>query len=501
MNDKSPKQKTSKNMKFKPDRHTLQLVLWTMIIGVLSFVTFWLVIAYGLLPDALLPKSLTQENTGLFEALGGWALGFAGALVAIKIAGLATNIQQNDSIRNLESFLTQQADIVSDYNSEIIRAIFDAKRACHAVLVFGKENEFVFRRPLRPSSRQKNSYLYNTDESDLDLRPRDKEQDLQIEKDRQIQQDLNNNLIEKFEGLISVLEKASRHSLFREVLSSAEQAQANGQKETAETDGLKIEYIKNKFDPRTSRLVEFFNENEDVKDEFLRVLKEDGSFFDCIGSLNESDNNFGIGLSHIRSQGVFEHYGKDIKHLLKLEEKDKDFQFADAAFIFLGILLLQNREVKNREDEISSDSAQGSVNNYNHGFILLTLIMGSLPNVHILGHFLKKQVESRCKEYSSEGTKILEQAVKDIAKNIFYLDQGALEQTIKLFEKVTKDKRLYLKVESTASGLSVTYNGKDNKLDVNVSVDVKDNVDISNEGSLKNRHEELGSNLNENKKK
>lgn len=443
MNDKLLKQNIKKNIRFKPDRHTLQLVLWTIIIGILSFVTFWLVIAYGLLPDALLPESLTQENTGLFEALAGWALGFAGALVAIKIAGLATNIQQNDSIRNLESFLTEQAGAISDYNSEITRGIFDAKRACHAVLVFAKENEFVVR---RPSRLQKNGYLYNIDESDIDLQHKDEERNLQIEKDRQIQQDLNNNLIEKLEGLISVLEKASRHSLFREVLSSAEKTQE------VETT---IEYIKNKLDNNKQRLLTFFHKDvdaKDVEDEFLRVLEGDGAFFDCIGSLNESDNNFGIGLSHIRSRGVFQHYERDIKHLLELENNNH-LEFAEAAFLFLGSLLLQNREGERRRGH-SAVSTHDSENNYNHGFILLTLIMGSLPNEHILKHFLSDQVKSRCKEYSSEGTKILEQAVEDIAGNIFYLDQNALKQTIELFKKVLKNKDYYLQVKSNSVGQS-----------------------------------------------
>ena len=130
-----------------------QLIAWTVLFGIFSFILFWVTIKWQLLPSSLSKPELSQENTGLFDALGGWALGFAGALVAIRIAGVAKKIQENDSIREHVNLWEKHVDRVSELNSKLIRSITDAKRECAAVIMFRKEQEL---------ERNSKKYLLNT---------------------------------------------------------------------------------------------------------------------------------------------------------------------------------------------------------------------------------------------------------------------------------------------------------------------------------------------------
>ena len=57
-----------------------ELIILTLFFGTFTFALFWLTIKFQLLPTELMRPDLSQEDTGLFDALGGWALGFAGAV-------------------------------------------------------------------------------------------------------------------------------------------------------------------------------------------------------------------------------------------------------------------------------------------------------------------------------------------------------------------------------------------------------------------------------------
>lgn len=94
---------------------TSELIILTLLFGSVTFFIFWLTIYWQLLPSELVKPYLSQEDTGLFEALGGWALGFAGALVAIRIAGVAAQIQENDSISAQVKMMESEVILVSEY--------------------------------------------------------------------------------------------------------------------------------------------------------------------------------------------------------------------------------------------------------------------------------------------------------------------------------------------------------------------------------------------------
>lgn len=398
------------------EAHVSQLTLSTILFGLISLVFFWLTLKWNLLPADLLPSRLTQENTGLFDALGGWALGFAGALVAIRIAGLATNIQQNDSIREETIHLTNSVEKISNINSKITRAIYDAKRACTAVLLEAEDILYM------PSTHLSNY---------LSTAPSEKNQELSPE--------VLSNLITNLDSLISTIEEASRDFTFRSLFEFA--------RDNKEDCGVTLSKV--------TQLDHFFTD-KGARDDLLNIVVKDKQIYDFIEQLNLSSKNLGLGISHLRSKNILLEYSADLKKLLALVRANER-EYSDAAWLLLGMFLLH--------DKVKVD---GRERVYNTGFLLISLILGSLPNRVLLKKYLEFQLEETSMEYTRSGKKRLHGEVDKLSQQLYYL-RGAdednsidtvkngsdLADVISLFN-VCADKTDILRVKSKVTGLNQT---------------------------------------------
>jgi hypothetical protein len=351
------------------EAHVSQLTLFTILFGFISLVFFWLTLKWNLLPEDLLPSRLTQENTGLFDALGGWALGFAGALVAIRIAGLATNIQQNDSIREEIIHLNSSVEKISDINSKVTRSIYEAKRACTAVLL--ESEDILFELPEHLS----NYHGHKPPPKSLELSP-----------------EVLSNLIGNLDALISTIEEASRDFTFRSLFEFARSRPLDS--------GILLS--------EETQLDNFFT-RQDTRDNMLSIVAEDAQMYDFIEQLNLSSKNLGLGISHLRSKNILMEYTADLKKLLGLVHNN-DLEYSDAAWLLLGMFLLHDKV-----------DVQGRTRVYNTGFLLISLVLGSLPNRVLLKKYLEAKLEETSMEYTRSGKKRLEGEVAKLSEQLYYL--------------------------------------------------------------------------------
>lgn len=412
-------------MEWLDEAHVSQLTLSTVLFGLISLLFFWLTLKWNLLPEDLMPSRLTQENTGLFEALGGWALGFAGALVAIRIAGLATNIQQNDSIREEIIHLNRSVEKISDINSKVTRSIYEAKRACTAVLL---ESEDI----LRPLP----AYLANYHGQ----KPPEKTLTLSSE--------VFDNLISKLDGLISTIEESSRDFTFRSLFEFA--------RSNSDESGILLS--------KKTQLDCFFTE-EETRQAMLNIVAEDLQVYDFIEQLNFSSKNLGLGISHLRSKNILIEYAADLKKLLSLVQTNR-LEHSDAAWLLLGMFLLHDKVV-----------IDGRTSVYNTGFLLISLVLGSLPNRVLLKQYLQAQLEETNMEYTRTGKKRLEAEVAKLSEQLYYLrgkesnggddkskSSSDLDDVISLFNVCTQNMEI-LKVKSKGTGLNQTSYTSNNNFD------------------------------------
>ncbi|WP_226754318.1 hypothetical protein [Marinomonas algarum] len=396
-----------------------QLTLATVMFGVFSLAFFWFTLKWNWLPDDLLPSNLTQESTGLFDALGGWALGFAGALVAIRIAGLATNIQQNDSIREEIIYLNRSVEKISDINSKVTRSIYDAKRACTALLL---EYDDI--------SKAKPARLINY----YGERPAPKSSELSPE--------VLSNLISKLDDLISTIEESSRDFVFRSLFKFARSPKSDN-------------HI---VSPEDAPLDDFFLE-ESTRNIMLGIVAEDLKVYDFIEQLNRSSKNLGLGISHLRSKNILVEYSKDLEQLLKLVRTDK-LEYSGAAWLLLGMFLLHDKVEK-----------AGGKRVYNTGFLLISLVLGSLPNRELLKEYLQSQLEEGSMEYTRSGKQRLKEEVIKLSEQLYYLEgveafdhadesksnPSDLADVINLFQTCANNIDI-LRVRSRVTGLNEKYN-------------------------------------------
>lgn len=414
------------------EAHVSQLTLSTILFGLISLVFFWLTLKWNLLPDDLLPSRLTQENTGLFDALGGWALGFAGALVAIRIAGLATNIQQNDSIREETIHLNNSVKKISDINSKVTRSIYEAKRACTAVLL--ESEDILFGLPDHLS----NFPGHTPPPKSNALSPK-----------------VLDNLIKNLDNLISTIEEASRDFTFRSLFEFARAHPSDS--------GI--------FLSKETQLDNFFT-NHHTRDNMLGIVAEDAQMYDFIEQLNLSSKNLGLGISHLRSKNILMEYSADLNKLLGLVQSN-ELEYSDAAWLLLGMFLLHDKV-----------NVQGRDYVYNTGFLLISLVLGSLPNRVLLKKYLEVQLEETSMEYTRSGKKRLEGEVARLSEQLYYLrgaevnglevsntinsgegkaekkeNSSDLDDVISLFETCVKNVDV-LRVKSKVTGLNQTVYDK-----------------------------------------
>ena len=393
--------------------HASKLIFSVILFGAISLTLFWLTMKFGWLPIEFRSNSpefmLTQEDTGLFEAIGGWALGFAGALVAIKIAGSAFNIQQNDSVREECRNLEDKTQRISDFNSRIARAIFDAKRACTAVLI--------------EASPKRNNNLENFYRSEY-----------QPSNDApKLAESVQQHLIGKLDALIAVIEEASRDQTYRSALKIVEKLCKEKSTE---------------WNLSTKNISDYF-ENSEMRKEMLSIVEEDSGFYDFTAALRSASANFGVGVNHLRSENIHRYYRADIEKLLwmrtntKLGKSDNAarFEYSHAAWLLLGMLLLQHKD----------DAGK----NHNHGFILLALILGSLPTRDSVKAYLEEQTKGLEYYYSKTGHKKLADEIEDLAEELYYLTNEDLREVATLLE-ACNGHVYWLDIISGGDGLSQT---------------------------------------------
>ncbi|MDM7862229.1 hypothetical protein QTP81_16605 [Alteromonas sp. ASW11-36] len=412
-----------------------QLIIWTLFFGVITFILFWLTVHLNLLPSALMSPSLTQESTGLFEALGGWALGFAGALVAIRIAGVASVIQEKDSIREHINLWKADVTHVSELNSRLTLAVMDAKRASASVLLYAKE--FVKRDDPNP-------HLHNTWSSNPKLLTEEEKRASAHELQKREEQ-LSAQLESKLEILVRTIEEVFTDSVYCSVLESS-----LGEVPTADNSSLGN---KNKVQQNTCKelpMNDFFT-NRETRDYVSKVVKEDAEFFDvrqAIKGLNLGIRNFGIGLMELRALPLFEHFKRDLNHITIIQEElmvadKKLFEIADVAWLFLGLLLSRKKTGDQPFD-------------YNDGFVFLALMLGSIPTEQSIKDYLGSQLREIEDDYSKKAREYMEQERLEMAQRLYFLDESDLKEFADLVKKFSDNERCW-QVYTRNTGVSSEY--------------------------------------------
>jgi|TARA_Y100001968_G_scaffold167804_1_gene153654 hypothetical protein len=399
-----------------------ELIILTLFFGTFTFALFWLTIKFQLLPTELMRPDLSQEDTGLFDALGGWALGFAGAVVAIRIAGIAKNIQLNDSIREQIRLWEEHVERISDLNSRLTRSISDTKRACAAVLLYAKD-------------------LYITEQRAHLINPKPG-RDGKVVKPHEAhapEEMLQEKLEEKLEKLVETIEEAFKDSVFRSVLQFSVQADINRRSAPEKT------HMKNYSES-------FFTSSKD-REAVKRIVDDDNEFFDVLNvlsGLNQGARNFGIGLVELRAMGLIQHFRMDLMRLTEYQEDNQGdgeaLEIADAAWLLLGLLLSRRKR---------ENSSIGQ----NDGFIIIALLLGSLPTEKTMNDYLNSKFNQVVQTYSGEGSETMRREVDALSKRLYYVKGNELSELADLITKCSNNLS-YLDVLTKSTGVSAAYESK-----------------------------------------
>ena len=399
-----------------------ELIILTLFFGTFTFALFWLTIKFQLLPTELMRPDLSQEDTGLFDALGGWALGFAGAVVAIRIAGIAKNIQLNDSIREQIRLWEEHVERISDLNSRLTRSISDTKRACAAVLLYAKD-------------------LYITEQRAHLINPKPG-RDGKVVKPHEAhapEEMLQEKLEEKLEKLVETIEEAFKDSVFRSVLQFSVQADINRRSAPEKT------HMKNYSES-------FFTSSKD-REAVKRIVDDDNEFFDVLNvlsGLNQGARNFGIGLVELRAMGLIQHFRMDLMRLTEYQEDNQGdgeaLEIADAAWLLLGLLLSRRKR---------ENSSIGQ----NDGFIIIALLLGSLPTEKTMNDYLNSKFNQVVQTYSGDGSETMKREVDALSKRLYYVKGNELSELAGLITKCSNNLS-YLDVLTKSTGVSAAYESK-----------------------------------------
>lgn len=391
-----------------------ELIYLTLFFGAVTFAFFWLTIKWQLLPTSLLQPYLTQESTGLFDALGGWALGFAGALVAIRIAGVAKKIQENDSIREHVNLWEKHVDRISELNSKLTRSITDTKRACAAVLLYTKE-----------VSRVNNTLTLNNAFTSIIK---------QTKKPEDIADQLQKTLEEKLEILIETIEEAFKDSVYRSVLGLISKTNPCSDKSRIRDEDFASRYF----------------QDQATREDLINIVSKDTEFFNILEIISSlGAKNFGIGLMELRAMPLFEHFYKDLMRITSFQKEDSKqdnnhLEIADAAWILLGLLLSRNKP-------------DNSYISQNDGFVILALILGSLPTEEVIKTYLDTKKPEVFDDYSAEGRAFMQREISELAKRLFYVKAEELSEISSLIEKCNNNLS-YLDVMTKSTGVSSEQN-------------------------------------------
>ncbi len=384
------------------DSHVFLLVFWTVIVGIASLLIFmWLMDSDNIIYhlggfSAPSPSEMSQESSGYFGALGGWAIGFAGALVAIRIAGVATSIQQNDSLRAREEILEAEVNLISGYNSRIIMALLESKRACAAVLIDIQNQKDQFVREQR--KRNANPIFHNSIKGGQTLSAASN--DDVIKPLESISESTENRryLITKLTDLVREIECAVRDPVFIKAARSM-----------AKTES-KVQSL-NTFCSLLANSSKNPKPFADIIDSYSKVILEDAAFFDFIQTYENTTHNFAAGINDLRADSLYQSYTKDIEQLItEMKGTDKDsLNPSEAAWVLLGMLLLQEFGKKPNE-----------ALRFNQGFLFIGLMLGSLPNNISVYQYFDHKLEDSLTDYSKQAIQKLKKQMRVLADSVYF---------------------------------------------------------------------------------
>ena len=383
------------------DSHVLLLVFWTILVGIASLMIFvWLMNPENFIYhldafSAPLPNTMSQESSGYFGALGGWAIGFAGALVAIRIAGVATSIQQNDSLRAREELLETEVNLISGYNSRIIMALLESKRACAAVLIDIQNQKDQFVRDQRKQNA--NPIFHNDINGGQTFTPSEQAVIQPLER---ISESVENRsyLITKLTDLVREIECAVRDPAFIKAARATDKTQAKA----PPLDDFCTLLANSAKNPKPYA---------DMIQTYSKVILEDAAFFDFIQTYENATHNFAAGINDLRADSLYQSYTKDIEQLItEMKGNDKDsLNPSEAAWVLLGMLLLQEFGKKPHQAQ-----------RFNQGFLFIGLMLGSLPNNLSVYQYFDNKLEDSLTDYSKSAIQKLKKQMKVLADSVYF---------------------------------------------------------------------------------
>jgi hypothetical protein len=336
-------------------RSVSELVLMTLGLVFILIVIFGLIHSGGFSLSALLsdpsvlfnlftdPKDISQSESAYIDAIGSIAIGFAGAWVAIKIALVATNLQEQDSLNKVKEMYQKDADRISMLNLNLTRSVLDAKRSCTSFIVLLRSNPKIMM-----SESKKN--IYNNDLVSVDIETGEK---LLVDFYARLESDVS-KLIDSIEELvmdntyIMILRKSWKNSTYDKLSSFFEQTH---------------------------------EERTDIIDRYKKIILQDDERYNFYQEYIDNQNNFGEGLHYLRAHLLI---SKRKEYLMNLLQKTNDRQLtpSQSAWLLLGSLILGEKDNKNEDLT------------YNTGFLFLSLMLGSqIDNDLLKVHLTSNGVE------------------------------------------------------------------------------------------------------------
>lgn len=348
-------------------RSVSELVLMTLGLVLVLMIVFGFVHAGGFSWSALFtdPKTVSQNESAYIDAIGSIAIGFAGAWVAIKIALVATNLQEQDSRNKSKEMHQKEADQVSTLNSGLTRNVLEAKRSCTSFIVFLEANP-----TLTLTAGKHKTYNAIGDVND--------------EKVEKLLNGFYARLEKDLLKLINSIEELVMDKTYIGIVSSAKVEGSPSARHYKLDD-----YFKATNPAKRKEIIECFSD----------IILKDSERYDFYNEYMENQNNFGDGLHYIRSQSLLEVRNGYIKDLLSKVNKD-ELTPSKAAWVLLGSLLFGHK----KSEKLT----------YNSGFLFIALLLGSEIDDDLFKAYLTLSL-------TKESTKAEKELIDEVSRSVFFI--------------------------------------------------------------------------------
>lgn len=292
------------------------------------------------------PKDISQNESAYIDAIGNIAIGFAGAWVAVKIAGIATNLQQQDSDSKFKETYQKEAHRVSLLNSNLTRDVLEAKRSCTSFIVFLLEN------PKLTMSKGKRE-IYNTNEN------------VTTEEVNKLLLNFYVRLENDILKLINSIEELVMDKTYMSILLD----NMTGHSPPSHKYELE-QYFTLKDEAERREMIEYYS----------NIIIKDTERFGFYSEYMVNQSNFGDGLHYIRSNSLIDERKIYIKKLLQAE-RNGVIKVSEAAWLLLGSLLVGTQTPEDKKEARTS----------NTGFFFIALMLGSEIDDDLFKRYLKKK--------------------------------------------------------------------------------------------------------------